>query len=752
MRSKRRTTRFLTIAAVALILTGPAMAATWYASPSGTGDGTTEAAPMAWAVWKGSDRSADTCYIVGMDSTISEDFYWVPCQGYYAEYVQFYSSHSIGYTFADYERIFQFANGDIGVVGPVSIIALTPSPSTFVSGETTYKYHGTMVDPVVDWNQSWHEKANNYSDGANVGPAIAAGTPYALTAGHTMVHSYGHTEYVNGFSYIYEYAALHCVSEVPAVLSFRPTYAGGTATKTIHAASEVNLSLLADLAPVATGCPTKSECEAFCRPLFVEKMPSYTNVYIRSTGSRNSSYGSYLTAKWSNYAIWTNTSQTEADKLFTVRCLVQSGIDLWGMMHSSTLGRRLLTHDNGGHGGTKMRWAYAAWLLEDETMLATLAKTGDYLASTRTSKNWPNDIFVSSDEQARTIEASDVLSTPWPVGGATWGNNAGTVNVTHNSTTVTGNGTAWAGIAAANRKRIALVDTGLASDNLGTDVNARAYNIASVVSNTELTLSTPYTGETANEKAYWIAGSLVYGHGTVAGMADDNYGNAEDTREPTAEDVGLPIWSIAWGYHDYEAPAVSPAGNGWYTGSVGDFVRKYQPTFLQASVGGTFLALVMGMRDEWNHESSFNYADRAATVNNRDADWWESWQRLMWEQYRSDYSPIWTPKCHTPVPTHSAIAIATSQVLSWYDGNGRATGTSCNVYFGTDSTPDETELVETESTDYAYAPTLAAGTTYYWRVDEVCPGGTYTGDVWSFTTDGGEDPPAQQQFIMIYQP
>jgi hypothetical protein len=56
------------------------------------------------------------------------------------------------------------------------------------------------------------------------------------------------------------------------------------------------------------------------------------------------------------------------------------------------------------------------------------------------------------------------------------------------------------------------------------------------------------------------------------------------------------------------------------------------------------------------------------------------------------------------------------------------------VYFGTDPIPGVNEF-QGNQTGTTFDPgTLDAGTTYYWRIDEVGSGGTTTGVVWSFTT------------------
>jgi hypothetical protein len=55
-----------------------------------------------------------------------------------------------------------------------------------------------------------------------------------------------------------------------------------------------------------------------------------------------------------------------------------------------------------------------------------------------------------------------------------------------------------------------------------------------------------------------------------------------------------------------------------------------------------------------------------------------------------------------------------------------------DVYFGTDAEP--ITIVSTEQTELSYTPSLAIGTTYYWKVVAKDPNGGYSeSDVWSFT-------------------
>ncbi|HBR19430.1 MAG TPA: hypothetical protein DD726_04360 [Phycisphaerales bacterium] len=92
---------------------------------------------------------------------------------------------------------------------------------------------------------------------------------------------------------------------------------------------------------------------------------------------------------------------------------------------------------------------------------------------------------------------------------------------------------------------------------------------------------------------------------------------------------------------------------------------------------------------------------------------------------------VFNEQASAPSPANSATGISIGADLSWTEG---FSATSHNVYFGTDSTPDETEYIGNQA-GTTYAPgTLTASTTYYWRIDEVSPGGTTTGTIWSLTT------------------
>jgi hypothetical protein len=103
-----------------------------------------------------------------------------------------------------------------------------------------------------------------------------------------------------------------------------------------------------------------------------------------------------------------------------------------------------------------------------------------------------------------------------------------------------------------------------------------------------------------------------------------------------------------------------------------------------------------------------------------------------WDVGADELNPVAAPaKVTVPDPMDTAALQSVTVQLSWTDLAGAST---FNVYFGTDSTPDETELIGNQAA-LAYNPgTLAYSTTYYWRIDNINAVGTTTGDVWSFET------------------
>ncbi|HEY3296604.1 MAG TPA: hypothetical protein VGL38_14330 [bacterium] len=99
-----------------------------------------------------------------------------------------------------------------------------------------------------------------------------------------------------------------------------------------------------------------------------------------------------------------------------------------------------------------------------------------------------------------------------------------------------------------------------------------------------------------------------------------------------------------------------------------------------------------------------------------------------------------------PYPANSETSISRDPVLTWAAGSG---ATSHDVYFGTNNTPP---LIGNQTT-LTYSPSnLAAGTVYYWHVNERNGAGATAGPLWSFTTTTGTLASPQALVVLAEQP
>jgi hypothetical protein len=113
--------------------------------------------------------------------------------------------------------------------------------------------------------------------------------------------------------------------------------------------------------------------------------------------------------------------------------------------------------------------------------------------------------------------------------------------------------------------------------------------------------------------------------------------------------------------------------------------------------------------------------------------------------------PVYPDPATTPSPANDAVDQDRDADTSWTAGAG---ATTHNVYFGTDATPDETELIGNQAGTTYDPGTLLWGTTYWWRIDEVNDTGTTTGSIWNFTTLAATppDPPDYPDAATIPSP
>ncbi|MCU0916026.1 MAG: discoidin domain-containing protein [Planctomycetes bacterium] len=99
-------------------------------------------------------------------------------------------------------------------------------------------------------------------------------------------------------------------------------------------------------------------------------------------------------------------------------------------------------------------------------------------------------------------------------------------------------------------------------------------------------------------------------------------------------------------------------------------------------------------------------------------------------EVRFFYVPV---QARSPQPANAATGVGLDVTPNWRPGRKAV---SHKVYFGTDQQAVTGGTAPAQTvTDHSFAPaSLAFGTTYYWRVDEVNDAQSWAGPVWSFTT------------------
>jgi hypothetical protein len=275
-------------------------------------------------------------------------------------------------------------------------------------------------------------------------------------------------------------------------------------------------------------------------------------------------------------------------------------------------------------------------------------------------------------------------------------------------------------------------------------------------------------------------GSKIYDHklraykwcdvGSIAtSYFDGLYDSSEitlfkDTVNPTGYREALSIYPVEW---MFELSHGSPTTH--YSGTRASHIHDSNPKqafqYLESCSCGTFdvtdnimCAYVFGgdhglgaigesnVMYTHNPTNFFEYMGETTTGNDiighafleylDDYKYSSSWRGMNWMgdptlNPRTMGGGIPPGAATNPNPADGATDVNIYSDLSWTAGNG---ATYHDVYFGTDSTPDDTEFKGVQSETFFDPGTLSTDTTYYWRIDEINSTGTTTGTVWNFTT------------------
>ncbi|MCK4564386.1 MAG: fibronectin type III domain-containing protein [Verrucomicrobia bacterium] len=221
-------------------------------------------------------------------------------------------------------------------------------------------------------------------------------------------------------------------------------------------------------------------------------------------------------------------------------------------------------------------------------------------------------------------------------------------------------------------------------------------------------------------------------------LVDEFYQKRENTSAPQTPEGLSPIGGV-------DQPLVLTASS--YSGVEEIMSSHFQIT----SISGNYSAPVVDSRRDWvnfygdtgapdyemvnlNEGIDLSRLEIDSGINVGQSFFWRVRyrdQNLAWSEWSSEKTFVLSvEQARDPDPPSRSV-VSTNAVLSWTSGQN---ATSHNVYFGTNSTPGAAEFQGNQMGEAFDPGTLQPGMTYYWRVDEIHPGGTSVGAAWSFST------------------
>lgn len=256
------------------------------------------------------------------------------------------TQHGITWTFNSPRPVGQFVNGDYWVVGPVTVISVSPIPS---AGR-----NGSMINPGD--NQAYDSRAGKYQ------PAQAIAFPHLLQPGSSLISTISLPVVNANQTYVKTAAVLTCVSLAPPMGMFRPPYAG-TVKTLYHSSQLIPVRLLPTLAPVAA-TPTLDSVSAKFEKPWIDHVIGWS---ARSTHPADNmpAYGREISDEINKAALMLLLDEKIIGSKQTLLIrFVQLGIDLMGVTRAGGS-----WPPDGGHAsGRKWPIVFAGHMLGDIEM------------------------------------------------------------------------------------------------------------------------------------------------------------------------------------------------------------------------------------------------------------------------------------------------------------------------------------------------------------------------------------------------
>ena len=272
----------------------------------------------------------------------------------------------ITWTFSEAVPVGQFVNGDYYVVGPVTVTAISPQPTT-----SSPYMNGSVVDlPTANGKSGFDSRLNDGTDESWWFDAtLRSYPPITLKPGDALVssislstiHSAPEVMRASDMSAspVASDSVLTVLSSAPSADAFRPSYCDRN--QTIYHASNLQRNLLPSLAPPnPSNTPALAQYEALYRRPWID-----TNAFLfDAPADYMPSYGQHIAFADSYAALLLMLSFPADQKVNLTNYFVQYGIDLYGCVQAGYGWPAF-----GGHrSGRKLPIILAGILLNDSGM------------------------------------------------------------------------------------------------------------------------------------------------------------------------------------------------------------------------------------------------------------------------------------------------------------------------------------------------------------------------------------------------
>jgi hypothetical protein len=293
-----------------------------------------------------------------------------------AEMASSITQYGITWTFDKAYPVGQFVTGDWWVIGPVTIVSVTPVPgpapvdepvtsakslygAVSLKDDKTYR-NGSMV-VVGPTKNSNFDKQGYDSRALDFDPSLSITYPYLLSAGQSLISTISSEAYKDGKlatpSIIGTYypdgnekatavlaldtaAVLTCIDQIPPADAFRPASAG--TDKTLYETKDIQWDLLPKLQPVASTPDWEKMARIYQRP-WIDHIRDWT-IQFTAPGQNQAAYGGLVTRMnaYASLMLLLDVPQEQKEKLMIG--FLQYGIDLHGL---ADCGRQWFS--DGGH-------------------------------------------------------------------------------------------------------------------------------------------------------------------------------------------------------------------------------------------------------------------------------------------------------------------------------------------------------------------------------------------------------------------